>query len=133
MKFAALILGAVGLVGCAIVVDDTSPPGPTFTDVNPATPNDKVVPGDGISGWPLVPCDTWEDCPQPESSSCREVYCDRGGQVTDPGMPTGCYTLPSAPGTDCSFHKGEFTCPGNCSGSAPTYDCQPLEPHCGGY
>ena len=78
-------------------------------------------------------CSSETDCPVPETWSCHERRCDPSGEKTEPGLPRGCYMEPSAPGTSCSFTKGNVTCPGNCSGSAPTYDCQPLEPHCGGY
>lgn len=78
-------------------------------------------------------CSLASDCPTPLASSCLEAHCDPSGKRTDPGQPVGCYAEPSPPGTACSFTIGAFTCPGNCSGSAPDYDCQPLEPNCGGY
>lgn len=84
-----------------------------------------------VDGTCVGTCSAASDCPA--SPACQERRCDPSGARTSPGLPTGCYMEPSPPGTACSFTKGEYTCPGNCSGSAPDFDCESLEPHCGGY
>lgn len=76
-----------------------------------------------------TPCSTPNDCPMPASSVCGVRACDNSGEHTDPGLPNGCYYVPSPPSTPCSFHVGMITCPGNCSGASLI--CEKTEPNCG--
>lgn len=136
MKLLCMLAVIAGVTGCIAQIDEPS------VDVAVSVA-DEVIADDGLAGakdadiQPAAaatsPCETPAECGSPPAAPCLAMACDPSGRLTDPGMPAGCHTVPAAPGAACSYQKGIFTCPGTCSGSAPMYDCEPLEPQCGGY
>lgn len=133
--FLVLALG-FSLVACGGYSESLNPlPIETEADAGAGGEGGGGATGGGGAGTggsvPDERCMVDEDCPSPDPSTCFVGRCDPRGRQLVHGRRPGCYVAPADPGTKCSWKVGEITCPGNCSGSAPSYDCQPTEPACG--